>query len=283
MSLFDAAVESLTGDVYAPGRWRPLSVATLFTEGWDEAWAGGPAGRDGLTPRHGWLGSFDGVFYRLWFTTFSYQNQLNTPFGGNRYGGETTIFLPLNRRFEIRFDVPFVVANGTTAANRGYTSQFGDFQIVPRVLLAETAATTQILAMDIRTPTGTATTGNGIMALTPKYEFWTNPGGAWVVRGSAGVNVPLNQPNLDTAFVGGLDVGRYFTPHDVPFGDFVVYAATNWRVPFGHDPTGTYFSVGPGTRFHITQNFFFLGFWEVPVTGPTPFTYNAQFAILKVF
>src|SRR5262249_39967425 len=72
-------VDSLFGDVYAEGRWRPLSLRTFFSEGWLEPWAGAPAGRDGLTPRHGWLGAFDGVFYRLWFTQFGYANRLNAP------------------------------------------------------------------------------------------------------------------------------------------------------------------------------------------------------------
>jgi hypothetical protein len=233
-SLVDTIAESLFGDVYAEGRWRPLSISTFLSEGWNEGWAGAPAGRDGLTPRHGWLGAFDGVFYRLWLTTFSYTNNLNTPYHGNRYGGLYQIFLPFSRRFEILLNVPFVVANGTTTANRGYTPQFGDLTITPRFLLSETAATTQTFAMDIRTPTGTSATGNGTMALQPRYEFWTNPGGPWVVRGGSGVYVPMNVSKgpAGTAYTGDLAIGRYFTPHDVPFGDLVFYAASNWSVPW---------------------------------------------------
>jgi hypothetical protein len=48
MGLFDTAIDSLFGDVYAEGRWRPLSLSTFFSEGWLEPWAGAPAGRDGL-------------------------------------------------------------------------------------------------------------------------------------------------------------------------------------------------------------------------------------------
>jgi hypothetical protein len=70
MGLFDTILDSLFGDVYAEGRWRPLSLGTFFSEGWLEPWASAPSGREGLTPRHGWLATFDGVFYRLWFTTF---------------------------------------------------------------------------------------------------------------------------------------------------------------------------------------------------------------------
>ena len=140
--------------------------------------------------------------------------------------------------------------------------------------------------MDIKTPTGTAATGNGIMALQPRYAFWWNPGGPWVVRGGSGVYVPLNvsQGPAGTAITGDLAVGRYFIPHDAPFGDLVVYAASNVKVPVdGTAGAGTDFGIGPGTRFHLTNNYFFLHYWEFPVTGPHPFTYSMQFALLKIF
>lgn len=54
MGMFETATESIFGDVYAEGRWRPLSSGKFFSEGWLEPWASGPAGQDGLTPRHGW-------------------------------------------------------------------------------------------------------------------------------------------------------------------------------------------------------------------------------------
>ncbi|MBV8487091.1 MAG: hypothetical protein JO161_02315, partial [Planctomycetaceae bacterium] len=93
MSLWDTITDSLFGDVYAPGRWRPLPLRTFFSEGWFEPWASGPAGQDGLTPRHGWLGAFDDVFFRLWLTRFTYFNRLDQPFHGNRYSGLYQIFL----------------------------------------------------------------------------------------------------------------------------------------------------------------------------------------------
>jgi hypothetical protein len=286
MSLLGTIAESLLGDVYAEGRWRPLTLGTFFSEGWLEPWAAAPAGRNGLTPRHGWLGAFDGVFYRLWFTTFGYANHLNAPFGGNRYTGNYTIFLPFSRRFELLFDVPFVVSNGTQDPTRSYTSRFGDLTVTPRFLLSESAATSQTLALGIRTPTGSTGNGNGIMALTPRYEFWTNPGGPWVVRGSSGVFVPMNKDRLpvQTAFVGGLAAGRYFRPHDVIFGDLVFYIETNFLVPLdGGASRNTLFTVGPGSRFHIANNYFFLIDWDVPVTGNKPVDYTLQVALLKVF
>jgi hypothetical protein len=286
MGLFDTITESLFGDVYAPGTWRPLPLSTFFSEGWFEPWAAAPAGRDGISPRHGWLAAFDGVFYRLWFATFSYANGINTPFGGSRYSGTYSIFLPFSRRFEVLIDVPFVISNGTRDPNRGYTSEFGDLSITPRFMLSETAATSQCFALGIRTPTGSLSTGTGIMALTPRYEFWTNPGGPWVVRGSAGFFVPMNKAEIpvQTAAVGGLAVGRYFTPHDVPFGDLVFYCESNFAVPLdGGAAQSTLVSVGPGTRFHIANDYYFLADWDFPVTGNRPAQYTFQVAILKVF
>ena len=127
--LLDTVTESLFGDGYAEGRWRPLSLSTFFSEGWLEPGRAPPAGQDGLTPRHGWRGAFDGVFYRLWIATFGYSNSINAPYGGNRYFGNYTIFLPFSRRFEIVMNVPFVVANGTKDPMRGYTSEFGDLAV----------------------------------------------------------------------------------------------------------------------------------------------------------
>jgi len=286
MSLFDTINGSLFGDVYEPGRWRPLSLGTFFSEGWLEPWTAPPAGRYDLTPRHGWLGAFNGLFYRLWLAELSYSNSLAKPYHGNSYAGSYALFLPISRRFEINFIVPFVVSNGTLAPGRGYRSEFGDLTVTPRFMLAETAAATHIFAVDIQTPTGSRATGNGVMALQPRYAFWWNPGGPWVVRGGSGSYVPMNSPRgpAGTAYLGDLAIGRYFRPHDVPFGDLVFYLASNWKVPLdGTSKTGSYFGMGPGTRFHIAKNFFFLNYWEFPLTGPHPQTYIMQVALLKVF
>jgi hypothetical protein len=184
------------------------------------------------------------------------------------------------------FDVPFVVSNGTQDPTRGYTSQFGDLIVTPRFMLSETAATSQTFALAIRTPTGRPSTANGTMALTPRYEFWTNPVGPWVVRGSSGFFVPMNKAEnpVQTSFQSGIAVGRYFTPHDVPFGDLVFYCESNFNVPLdGGASRSTVVSVGPGTRFHIAHNYFFLADWDFPVTGNRPYQYLMQFALLKVF
>jgi hypothetical protein len=69
MGVFDAARESLVGDVYAtPSSWRPLPARTFFSEGWNQPWAS-PAAGPGGAPRQGWINAFDGVFYRLGIVT----------------------------------------------------------------------------------------------------------------------------------------------------------------------------------------------------------------------
>ena len=250
MGLFDTITASIFEDPNSPNAWRPLSLGTFFSEGWNEPWAGGPAGQSGLTPRHGWLGAFEGVFYRLWLVDAIYQNNLSKPFGGNGYRGDFAIFLPFSRRFELFLNVPFVTANGTEDPNRGYRSDFGDMTIAAGFLLSETKSFTQLATLAMIVPTGQTETGGNLMTLFPRYSFWSNPGGAWVVRGGMGFNVPLNKNDQEPAPVftpgGGvlfgestsqtnynaaLAVGRYFTPHDVPFGDLVLYANCNVVVP----------------------------------------------------
>ena len=104
------------------------------------------------------------------------------------------------------------------------------------------------------------------------------------MRGSGGVFVPLNQSRtaVPTAFVGGLAVGRYFTSHDAPLGDLAFYCESNVAAPLGASQP-TVASVGPGTRFHIARNYFFLADLDFPVTTAKPYNYTLQIALLKVF
>ena len=285
MGLIATIEESLFGDVYAEGRWRPLTLGSFLTDGWLEPWAVAPAGRDGLTPRHGWLGAFNGVFYRLWTADLGYANALNTAYHGNRYSAGFAAFLPLSRRFDLLIDEPFLASNGTSNVRRGYVTESGDLTVTPRFLLAEDEATTHVFSFGVRTPTGSAATGGGLMALTPRYEFWTNPGGPWVARGSTSFSVPIGdaRTRAPDAFTGGFAVGRYFTPHDVPFGDLVLYAACDLSVPLDRTSSAaTDVILGPGTRFHLGEDFYFLSFWGFPVTGPHPDAYSVQFAVIKI-
>jgi hypothetical protein len=223
-----AAAESLTGDVYAdPSRWRPLSLGTLFSEGWNQTWVSPPAGGGGA-PRQGWLNAADGVFYRLAVGTFDYKH--GTSGNGDVYSGGLTDYAPFSRRFELQFDIPFVTSLQGTGGTATHTG-FGDFQVTPRVILSETRDVTQSLNLTFRTPTGDTDTGNELAAVTPNYQFWANWWRGLVVRGSVGMLVPyhnVGEVGARTSFLGNLAAGYYFTDHDMaPFGDLVGYVATN--------------------------------------------------------
>ncbi len=286
-SMLDAMVKSLTGDVYADrSRWREMSLGTLFSEGWDEAWVGPPPGGGGA-PRQGWLNTFDGVFYRLGFTTYSYTNGFAE--NGNQNAGLLTLFLPFNRRFEVLTDIPMVISNrGATGTN--YQSNFGDFVITPRLLLSETRNVTQSFNVGLRTPTGDISNLNGVAAVTPAYEFWANWWQGFVVRGGGSFFVPYGHQSLDivgarTAFIANVAPGYYFTPHDfTPFGDLVWYLSTTLtQLIDGRGPNTTFVSLTPGLRSHLGQNWYLLGAVALPVTHPEPFNYQTQFALMKVF
>src|SRR5262249_9050159 len=104
--------DSLSGDVYAPGRWKPLPFATFFSEGWDEPWAGGPNGQGGDgAPRQGWLNAQDGVFYRLGILTFNYQHNVGN---GDNWTSALSIYTPFNRPSEVRWDIPLILSNKAT-------------------------------------------------------------------------------------------------------------------------------------------------------------------------
>jgi hypothetical protein len=286
-SVLDAMVKSLTGDVYAePSTWRELSLGTVFSEGWREPWVSAPRGGGGA-PRQGVLNAFDGVFLRLGIVTYGYAN--NFLENGSQNTGSLELYLPFNRRFEIRTAIPMVVSNrgatGTTSM-----SNFGDDVITPRVILSETQNVTQSLNVAFRTPTGNTFNKNGVAAVTPTYEFWSNWWQGLVVRGGVGFFLPYGHQSITkvgarTAFTANVAPGYYFTPHDfTPFGDLVWYVSTNLvHLIDDRGPKTTSVSLTPGVRSHLGQNWFLLSAVEVPVTKPEPFDYQVQVGLMKVF
>jgi len=206
--LADTIRESLVGDAYAePSTWRPLALATFFTEGWDEAWVGPPPGEGGA-PRQGWLNAFDGVFYRLGITTFDYAHDAGD--NGDAYAGTLTLFTPFNRRLELRSDVPFVVSS--KGSRNTYHTSFGDLSLGPRLLLSETQSFTQTFDVALRTPTGDVDNGNGVATddrgpatttLTFTPGFRSHLGANWYLLG--GVEVPATRPEpFDYQLLAGL-------------------------------------------------------------------------------
>jgi len=285
VGFFQAAGESLTGDVYAdPSRWRPLSLGTFFSEGWDEAWVSPPAGGGGA-PRQGWINAADGVFYRLAVATFGYKN--GSTDNGDGYNGAVTLYAPLSRRFELQFDVPFVVSAQGTHGSPSHTG-FGDFQITPRFILSESIDVTQSLNLTFRTPTGDTNTGNELAAFTPNYQFWANWWSGLVLRGSLGMSIPyhnVSEVGARTSFVGNLAAGYYFTEHDrAPIGDLVGYVATNLtQATDNRGPATTTLSFTPGFRTYLGRNWYLLGAVELPVTSPVSFDYALTIGPMLVF
>jgi hypothetical protein len=284
-NVFDAARESLFGDVYVePTRWRELHLSTFFTEGWNEPWASPVVGGGGA-PRQGWLNAADGVFYRLVIGTFAYSNDLGEH--GDGYDGGVTLYTPFSRRFEIRWDVPFVTS---TPGPGGRHTSFGDFQVTPRFMLSETDDLTQSFNVTFRTPTGDTDTGNSVAAITPSYEFWTNWWRGLVLRGGLSLFAPYNhtgtrEVGARTEFLGNFAAGYYLTPHDLtPFGDFVTYLAANLtQATDNRGPNTTTLTLTPGFRTHLGANWYLLGGVELPTTQPEPFAYKILGGVMKVF
>lgn len=282
-SFAEAAIESITGDVYsdkAAANWQDLSYNNLFSKGWNKPWVSPPNGGGGA-PRQGWMNAYDGVFFRLSIATFGWQHGNN----GDSYTGGLTSYTPLNQRLEIQTEIPIA---SSTGAN-GQTN-FGDFKITPRVILSESKNTTQSFNLTFRTPTGNSINGNSVASITPQYNFWHNSWKGLVVRGGAGFAIPyagdISKAGARSTFDANLAVGYYFTPHNaVPFGDMVWYVSTNLSQPIDNRaPTSkTFVSLTPGFRSHVGDNWYLLGAVEVPVTSNPSYDYQVMGGIMKVY
>jgi hypothetical protein len=225
------------------------------------------------------------VFYRLGVATYGYAH--NFLENGNQNSGLLQFYLPLNQRFEFRIDIPVAVSN-RGASGTEYETNFGDLQIVPRFLLSETRDVTQSFNVAFRAPTGSTSNVNGVAAITPTYEFWTNWWQGLVLRGGAGFFVPYGHQSIDevgvrASFIANLAAGYYFTPHSAtPFGDLVFYLSTNLLQTID-GPSKNTVTLTPGFRTHLGANWYLLGGVEVPVTSTKPFDYQVLGALMKVF
>jgi hypothetical protein len=280
-SFLEMVEESFFGDPTDP--WSPLSLSTFFSEGWNEPFDY-PVNGSGGAPRQGWINSYDGVFYRLWF--LSYSNTHNFHDNGNQDIGSYTLFAPVNKRFQLRFDVPFFVSN-RGGQNNDYNNNFGDFVISPRFLLSESQDFSQILAVPVRTPTGEKDNGNDVTSITPQYEFWSNVYKTWVVRGGIGTTLPTQSKQGRYSFNYNVAIGVFLTPHDrTPFGDLTLYVAGDGFSTIDDRASDVdFFSIMPGFRSHMGRDWYLLGGVEVPLTGPdsASFDYEPNVWVMKVF
>jgi hypothetical protein len=255
-----------------PNTWRPLSLSTLFSEGWDEAWVPSPSGSGGA-PRQGWINAAFGTLPRLFFFTFA-QGFNDSP-KGNGYQGIYTLVTPFNRRLELVTNVPFVLRNNVdtglpvidpsepTTTTQSQTG-FGDISFTPRVLLHETQDFSLTAELTVSTPTGTQPIAGNRTALTPNISFWNNIAGRVVVRGGVAVLFPTNGSGDE--FIGQLAMGQTLTDHDVPFfGDFTYYLAAVVNTPLSNSDL-TRVTLTPGIRTHLGHDWYFLAGLPTPVT-----------------
>lgn len=287
-SFLDVVKESLTGPAYAPGRWTPLTLGTFFSEGWDDPWVNGPRGQGGDgAPRQGWLNDQDGVFYRLAVAKFGFARDVGN---GDEWTSSISVFTPINRRVELRWDLPLILANRGSIPGHDYHVGSPDFQLTPRFALSETENSAQTLDVTFRMPTGDTFNGQGQAAVTPTYNFWVNPWRTFVVRGGVGFEIPFGHQSLDelgarTTFAGNLALGYYFTPHDLtPIGDMVWYVSTNVTSAIDNrGPNTTTLTFTPGFRVHLGDDWYALGGVELPATQPQPSDYQVLGGLMKVW
>jgi outer membrane putative beta-barrel porin/alpha-amylase len=292
----DTALESLFGS--APiADWTPLSFATLFTEGWNQPFVFSPAS-DGGALRQEWINASNGVFYRQWVLDYNFRDH-STP-SGNRDIGTWSVFLPLNRRFEMYISIPFVdyhaVANSPPAEGSGgrvnphdrtpayaHQATFGDITITPEVMLYETKNTSIMSILAIETPTGSLSAGDGNTTIGPQIQFWQGLPNRWVVRGGAGPTIPLSDTGLHSTFDTSLTVGRFLTRDEVRyFKEFTFWVAVNNAATMDHSgPAADTLTILPGIRFRIAQNTWFLYGVEIPLVAPRDEDFGMYFRLVR--
>jgi hypothetical protein len=268
---------------HAPKReWTPLYATNFFSEGWLQPHINPPDGSGGSL-RQGWIGVPDAFFNRqIIFGIYNYAQGTNGR--QNEQNGAVLIESPISRRWDVGFIVPYV--DNLSGNGRASATSFGDVTIENRFLLHETKDLTVSLNINIRTPTGDANTGNDRTVLIPYLAFYKDLGyNGWSVRGAAGVEDPLSGPN-NTRFntlTQSLGIGRTLTPHDVRFfGDFTPNVCFNAREDLDTG-NNAFFSITPGFRTHLGNDFFFLFGVDVPVSPNAGFRERFNFILLKGF
>jgi hypothetical protein len=270
-SIFNTIGESFLGKP-DPGTWRPLSVSTLFSEGWNEAWVPSPRGSGGA-PRQGWINAAAGNLYRGCFATFAYG--ANDAPKGNAYLGSYTLMAPLSRRMMFIANVPFVLRNNADSGlptidptgqlvttSKSHTG-FGDLSITPRMLLHETKDFSLTSELTVLTPTGHPPIARKT-ALTPGFSFWNNFAGRWVVRGGVSDLIPAR--GGDNTLISQLAIGHTLTAHDAPLvGDLTYYVSAVANTPLVRGEHNSV-TLTPGLRTHLGRDWYLLAGLPTPLT-----------------
>jgi hypothetical protein len=290
-SVLDLIGASLFDDIYsdeAKARWTPLYLSTYFTDGWNTPFVL-PTSSSAGAPRQGWVGAFDGQFFRAWFFAFAYDQGVNQKIG-NGYVGRYTIFVPLNRRLEFQVDSLFIVSNKGGASNT-YHGNMGDNTFWLKTLLCETKNYGYGFALGYNAPTGRTENGQGNNSLATSFRgLWFPFGGMWMIRGETGPVIPFAHTGY-TQYQNVLAAGRYFPgSKESWFQQWWFYVvATQSSTIAGTPRHESSFSLLPGFRCKLTGRVFEsvgTGLWyffadvNVPMTGPQAFSYQPIFAIL---
>lgn len=282
-SPFAVAMESIFGEADSKN-WRPLSFQTFLREGWNEPFVFTPRSTSGA-PRQAWVNSFDGGMYRSWLNAFGYRQ--NVAGNGDSYFADWTAFIPLNRRLNLQLDVPYVKTNKAGVQNQ-YLTQFGDLNLTARLLLSESRDTTILAAASTSIPTGQTATAGGTTQLGYGLQFWHSMNCRWVVRGGINAVVPVNERPAGIRTSGNVNfaIGKYITEPGTPiFGDMVVYTSTNFISTLDNTgPNNSFFSITPGYRAEISNNWYHMAGVEIPmIGGPSHYNIGMQFWLLKVY
>ncbi len=298
--VFDVIVESIFGAASAE-EWTPLDLGTFFSDGWDRPWVWSPEGTNGA-PKQNWFGASDGVFVRLNSVNFFFTDGMtkNTgllldPFpwspvkpmtNGNQYWASYNLYLPLNQRLELVFVAPFIASNKTSSTGH-YVANFGDLTISGRFRLIEHRNFSFQALLTERTPTGQTINGNNINFVTPAVEFWSNFAPGWVLRGGTGLNIDTGRPSATDTYFTNLAMGRYLTTADARiFKQMVAHVAVSTMSDvLGRKDHISDVYVSPGLRFSLgpERKWAILSALQVPVAGPHPYAYQADFALVREF
>ncbi|MCA1685935.1 MAG: hypothetical protein LC745_08110, partial [Planctomycetia bacterium] len=297
MSPWDVAIESIFGPANESD-WKPLSLGTFFSEGWDTPFANSPPGTNGA-PKQNWQGAPVGVFGRLATLDFFYTNHLNNvpgnfltpnaPFmpvhplaNGNQYAGYTTILLPLNSRFEILLGTVFIADNRVSPGGP-YVGNWGDTGIQGRFHLVDQRNFSMVALIGERIPTGKSVNGNDINYVTPGLEAWWNFAPKWVVRGGTQINIDTNRPSTsNSVYVNQLSMGRYITDKDAAYFKNLVFYTTASVLSDTSGGANHYVNdvyIFPGLRFSFdAKDKLGANFGaQVPVSGPQAYAWQPQF------
>ena len=250
-----AATAAAAQDGEDLGGWTPLGSEPFGQELFAK-WVPVPNGDSGA-PRQGWLGTADGFFTREAHLAYTYVDGD----GFDAHQGLARFHLPFSRRLWAGLEVPFYQESGGD-------SDFGDITLITQLMLVEKRNVSINAGIGWRLPTGSDSFGNGVFAVQPQLNLFTDIGGGFSFRGRVAYDFP--DSGALESFILNAAIGQTFTDHDkAPFGDFTWYVASTWRE--FQDGGPTYISVTSGVRTHLGGNLFLLTGIEIPLNDTSQF------------